>query len=157
MRCPFCGSNNSQVLETRDAPDGIHRRRKCRECGQRFSTTERVELGRHPLIIKRDGRREPFDREKLIRNIRKACDKRPLPVGEVERLVDDIEQDLIQQGRLEIPSRTIGELAMDRLLRLDRIAYIRFASVYLNFADIDDLAREVDRIRREVPSGDESG
>lgn len=152
MHCPFCGSADSQVLDTRDNPEGIHRRRKCRHCGQRFNTVERVEIGRMPLIIKRDGRREPFDRDKLIRNVRKACDKRPLPVGEVEKLVDDIEQHLVQQGRAELPSRAIGELVMDRLKKLDRIAYIRFASVYLNFNDIDDLAREVDRIR-----GDETG
>ncbi len=151
MRCPACGSDDSQVLDTRDSASGIHRRRRCRACGQRYNTIERVEGGRTPLIIKRDGRREPFDREKLIRNIRKACDKRPLPVGEVERLVDDVEQDLMQSGKSEIPSRAIGEMVMDRLLRLDRIAYIRFASVYLNFTDISDLAREVERIRHEGP------
>ncbi len=149
MRCPFCDSEDSHVLDTRDSPEGINRRRKCRVCERRFNTIERIDTGRHPMIIKRDGRREPFDREKLIRNVRKACEKRPLPVGEVERLVDDVEQDLVQQGRLEIPSRQIGEMVMDRLLKLDRIAYIRFASVYLGFADLDDLALEVERIRRE--------
>lgn len=101
------------------------------------------------MIIKRDGRREPFDRDKLLRNVRKSCEKRPLPVGEIERLVDDIEQDIIQQGRSEIPSQTIGELTMDRLLKLDRIAYVRFASVYLGLADLDDLLQVVERIRHE--------
>lgn len=141
------------VLDTRDSTEGVHRRRRCKQCQQRFNTVERVDLGRPPVIIKRDGRREPFDREKLVRNVRKACDKRPLPVGEIERLVDDIEQSIIQQGRLEVPSKAIGEMAMDRLLKLDRIAYVRFASVYLGFADIDDLMKVVDRIRHDEREG----
>lgn len=149
MRCPFCGSEDSQVLETRDAAEGVHRRRRCKRCQGRFNTVERVDIGRIPMIIKRDGRREPFDRDKLLRNVRKSCEKRPLPVGEIERLVDDIEQDIIQQGRSEIPSQTIGELTMDRLLKLDRIAYVRFASVYLGLADLDDLLQVVERIRHE--------
>ncbi len=141
------------MLETRDTAQGIQRRRRCRACDRRFNTVERVEIGHPPLVIKRDGRREPFDRDKLVRNIRKSCDKRPLPVGEIERLVDDIEQQLIQQGRLEVPSKTIGDMVMDRLLTLDRIAYVRFASVYLNLTDLDDLLQVVERIRREERTG----
>jgi len=149
MHCPFCEHENSSVLDTRDAVEGIHRRRRCHHCKKIFKTFERVDVGHTPLVIKRDGRREPFDRDKLIRNIRKAADKRPLPVGDIERLVDDIEQDLIQSGRPEIPSKSIGDMAMDRLLKLDRIAYVRFASVYLNLADLDDLLQVVERIRHE--------
>ena len=135
------------MLDTRDTGDGIQRRRRCRECQQRFNTVERVEIGHVPMVIKRDGRREPFNRDKLIRNVQKACDKRPLPVGEIERLADDIEQDLIQQGKREIPSKLIGDMTMDRLLKLDRIAYVRFASVYLKLTDLDDLLQVVERIR----------
>ncbi len=153
MHCPFCGAADSSVLDTRDAAEGIQRRRRCRNCHKIYKTVERVEIGHPPLIIKRDGRREPFDRDKLIRNVRKAADKRPLPVGDIERLVDDIEQDLIQQGRLEVPSKTIGDMAMDRLLKLDRIAYVRFASVYLNLADLDDLLGVIERIRHEDADG----
>jgi transcriptional repressor NrdR len=149
MRCPFCGSEDTQVLDTRDAAEGVHRRRRCKNCQRRFNTVERVDVGRPPMVIKRDGRREPFDREKLLRNVRKACEKRPLPVGEIERLVDDIEQSLAQSGRLEVPGKTIGEMVMDRLLKLDRIAYVRFASVYLGLADLDDLMQVVERIRHE--------
>jgi len=149
MRCPFCGTEDSQVLDTRDAPEGIHRRRRCKHCQQRFSTSERVNIGHPPMIIKRDARREAFDRGKLVRNVQKACEKRPLPVGEVERLVDDIEQDLVQQGRLEVASNVIGQMVMDRLMKLDSIAYVRFASVYLGLADVDDLLRVIERMRHE--------
>ena len=154
MRCPFCASEDSHVLDTRDAPEGIHRRRRCKNCQQRFNTFERVNVGHPPMIIKRDQRRENFDRDKLVRNVRKACDKRPLPVGEVERLVDDIEQDLIQQARQEVPSQMIGEMVMDRLLKLDSIAYVRFASVYLGLADLDDLLRVIDRLRPKAEQDD---
>lgn len=154
MHCPFCGSEDSNVLDTRDTGDGIQRRRRCRNCQQRYNTVERIDIGHVPMVIKRDGRREPFNREKLIRNVQKACDKRPLPVGEIERLADDIEQDLIQQGKREIPSKLIGDMTMDRLLKLDRIAYVRFASVYLKLADLDDLLQVVDRIRHAEAEGE---
>jgi transcriptional repressor NrdR len=153
VHCPFCGAEESNVLDTRDAAEGIQRRRRCRMCQKIFKTVERVEIGHPPMVIKRDGRREAFDRDKLIRNVRKAADKRPLPVGDIERLVDDIEHDLIQQGRLEIPSKSIGDMVMDRLLRLDRIAYVRFASVYLNLTDLDDLLHVIERIRHDEAQG----
>ncbi len=155
MRCPTCGSEDSQVLETRDSPEGVQRRRRCKQCQQRFNTIERIALEHPPMVIKRDGRREPFDRDKLLRNVRKSCEKRPLPVGEIERMVDAIEAELARQHRLEVPSRAIGELVMDHLLKLDRIAYIRFASVYLNFEDLDDLLRVVERIRHDEHAADE--
>lgn len=151
MRCPFCGSEDSQVLDTRDAPEGIHRRRRCKQCQQRFNTAERVDAGHPPMIIKRDGRREVFDREKLLRNVRKACQKRPLPVEKIEGLVDDIERDLVEQSRLEVPSETIGSMVMDRLRKLDSIAYVRFASVYLNLADLDELQVVIERLRHDDP------
>jgi transcriptional repressor NrdR len=151
MICPYCDFEDSQVLETRDASEGVHRRRRCKNCQKRFNTLERIEIGHPPMVIKRDGRREPFNREKLVRNVQKACEKRPLPVGEVERLVDDIEQKLVQQSRLEVSSHQIGEMVMDRLRKLDRIAYVRFASVYLNLANLDDLMQVVERLRYEEP------
>jgi transcriptional repressor NrdR len=149
VHCPFCGAEDSNVLDTRDTAEGIQRRRRCRNCQRIFKTVERVEIGHTPMVIKHDGRRELFDRDKLIRNVRKACEKRPLPVGDIERLVDDIEQGLIQQGRLEVPSKIVGDMVMDRLLKLDSIAYVRFASVYLNVTDLDDLMQVIERIRRE--------
>ncbi len=147
MQCPYCASSELTVLETRDSAEGIQRRRKCRTCQKRFSTVERLVFEQPPMIIKRDGRREAFNREKLVRNIYKACDKRPLPVGEIERLVDDIQEELMRTNRLEAPSRMIGDMVMDRLSKLDNIAYVRFASVYLNPADITDLLAIIERLR----------
>lgn len=149
MRCPYCESEDLQVIETRDVPNGIQRRRRCRTCDRRFNTLERLVLGQPTMIIKRDGRREEFDRGKLERNVRKACNKRPLAVGEVERLVDDVEEELTRQNRPEVSSRFIGDLVMDRLRKLDGIAYVRFASVYLNLADLNDLLHVIERLRED--------
>jgi len=115
------------------------------QCGERFTTYERIDNS-VLTVIKKDRRREPFDREKLLRGIRKACEKRPLPAGTIEKLVDEIEFELQRSGRSEVSSSRIGEMVMERLLRLDHIAYIRFASVYREFADIGSLKREVDSI-----------
>ncbi len=145
MRCPHCGHSDSKVIDSRSVDQGIRRRRQCLQCGERFTTYERIDNS-VLTVIKKDRRREPFDREKLLRGIRKACEKRPLPAGTIEKLVDEIEFELQRSGRSEVSSSRIGEMVMERLLRLDHIAYIRFASVYREFADIGSLKREVDSI-----------
>ncbi len=145
MKCPHCNHEDSKVTDSRDVDDIIRRRRQCLGCGFRFTTYERIHTG-NLVIIKKDQRREVFDREKLATGIRKACEKRPLPTGTIEKLVDDIESELLLLGRAEIPSSAVGEILMDRLKEIDHIAYIRFASVYRDFADITSLKREVDTL-----------
>ncbi|MBI4187282.1 MAG: transcriptional repressor NrdR [Chloroflexi bacterium] len=145
MRCPYCSYLDSRVIDSRDAGDGIRRRRQCLSCGARFTTYERPQPA-SLFIIKKDKRREGFDRDKLLTGIRKACEKRPLPAGAVEKLVDDIEAELYQMNRAEIPSAIIGDRVMARLKRLDYIAYIRFASVYREFTDITALKQEIDNL-----------
>ncbi|MBT9149466.1 MAG: transcriptional regulator NrdR [Dehalococcoidia bacterium] len=153
MWCPYCGHENSRVTDSRSVPQSIRRRRRCLECGARFTTQERVE-NTNAVIIKKDRRRERFNREKLLRGILRACEKRPLPTGAIEKLVDDIEAELYRMGKSEISSSVVGEMVMERLLKLDHIAYIRFASVYRAFADIGSLKKEVDTLaaRHEVAS-----
>ena len=147
MRCPYCGFEDTKVIDSRDSDDGIRRRRECLSCGERFTTFERVQaVGLQ--VIKKDGRREDFSREKLLLGIRRACEKRPLPVGAIEAVVDDIEATLLAQGKGEVPSSLIGELVMDHLRDLDHIAYIRFASVYRAFADIESLREELEGLSR---------
>src|SRR3989441_9459340 len=154
MKCPFCGGTESRVKDSRDIGDAIHRRRECETCKGRFSTYERVEKS-HLMVIKRDQRREDFDRQKLYVGIRKACEKRPLPVGEIENAVEEIEQELYHLGRREIPSSVIGELVMERLQHMDKIAYIRFASVYRSFGDVETMFEEIQRLlHREKSEAD---
>ena len=145
MNCPYCGHSEDKVIDSREVNDGIRRRRQCLSCGARFTTYERLQPA-SLFVIKKDERREEFDREKLLTGIRKACEKRPLPTGIVEKLVDDIEAELYQLGKAEIPSAVIGDMVMARLKNLDHIAYIRFASVYREFADITALKQEVDTL-----------
>jgi transcriptional repressor NrdR len=151
MKCPFCGGTESRVKDSRDIGDAVHRRRECEHCKGRFSTYERVEKF-HLMVIKQDQRREPFDRQKLYVGIRKACEKRPLPAGEIENAVEEIEQELYRFGKQEIPSNVIGELVMEHLRRLDKIAYIRFASVYRSFGDVETMFEEIQKLlNREKP------
>jgi len=145
VNCPYCGHIDSKVIDSRDVNDGIRRRRQCLRCDSRFTTYERFERA-SLFVIKKDGRREEFDRDKLLTGVRKACDKRPLAGDAVSRLVDDIEAELYQAGKSEVPSSIIGDLVMARLKSLDHIAYIRFASVYREFADITTLKEEVDSL-----------
>jgi transcriptional repressor NrdR len=145
LNCPYCGFIDSKVIDSRDVNDGIRRRRQCLRCDLRFTTYERVQRA-SIFVIKKDGRREEFDREKLLTGIRKACDKRPLASGAVAELVDGIEAELYQTGKSEIPSSVIGDMVMARLKKTDHIAYIRFASVYREFADITTLKEEVDSL-----------
>ena len=131
-------------MDSRDSAEGtiIRRRRECETCKRRFTTYERVEE-LNPLVVKKDGRREAFDREKLIAGLKKACEKRPVPVEQVERLVSDIERRLQELGEKEVPSTTIGEMVMERLPALDEVAYVRFASVYRSFRDIAEFMDEL--------------
>ena len=143
MRCPYCGHQESGVIDSRDAGEGIRRRRECKQCGLRFTTYERIQTT-SLLVIKRDGRREEFNRDKLLNSIRIACAKRPLPTGAIERTLDEIEAELQKLGRAEVPTSTIGEMVIERLKKLDRVAYIRFASVYRDFADLETFKEEVE-------------
>jgi transcriptional repressor NrdR len=145
MNCPFCSYADSKVIDSRDINDGIRRRRQCLSCNARFTTYERLQPA-SLFIIKKDQRREEFNRDKLLTGIRKACEKRPLPTGSIERLVDEIEAELYHLGKAEIPSTHIGDLVMDKLKKVDYIAYIRFASVYREFTDIRALKEAVDNL-----------
>jgi transcriptional repressor NrdR len=147
LRCPFCQHRDSRVTDSRASDDGIRRRRECIACGERFSTTESVQLATLQ-IVKRDGRREDFNREKLLAGFRRACTKLPISVVELEALVDDIQARITADGRAEVPSALIGELAMDALRQLDHIAYIRFASVYRSFSDIQTLKEAVEALEQ---------
>jgi len=145
MDCPFCGSARSRVIDTRDAEGGIRRRRECEGCGRRFTTYERVAPLRLMVIKKEEGR-EPFDRDKIVDGIQKACGKRPVGMEAIEELVSGIESELIHRGTREVTSREIGEMVMQRLRKLDEVAYIRFATVYRRFADVEDLADEIEHL-----------
>jgi len=148
MKCPFCGFTDNHVIDSRLSKDKnvIRRRRECEECGRRFTTYERIEE-MLPFVIKRDGRREPFDRMKILAGLRKACQKRPVSANALERLVDRIESKFQESGEKEIKSPAIGEAMMDELRQLDEVAYIRFASVYRSFKDVDEFLREVKQIQ----------
>ena len=145
MKCPYCGFQDSKVVDSRSIDDGIRRRRQCLHCDTRFTTYERFHADSF-MVIKKDGRREDFSREKLISGIRKACAKRPVSSDDIERVVDRIEHDLHGLGKVEVPSSTVGELVIKHLKEMDRIAYIRFASVYREFTDIDSFRRELDAL-----------
>ena len=145
MKCPYCGFTDSKVIDSRDVNDGVRRRRQCLKCNARFTTYERLQPA-SLFIIKKDQRREEFNREKLLGGIRKACEKRPLPTGAIEKITDEIESGLYSLGKAEVPSTLIGDLVMEKLKGLDYIAYIRFASVYRDFADIKALKDAVDNL-----------
>ncbi len=145
MNCPYCGYHDSKVIDSRDANEGIRRRRQCLSCSSRFTTYERLQPA-SLFVIKKDERREEFSQDKLLTGIRKACEKRPLPTGTVDKLADDIEAELYRIGKAEVPSAVIGDMVMERLKGLDHIAYIRFASVYREFTDITTLKEEIDTL-----------
>ncbi|MEW5739642.1 MAG: transcriptional regulator NrdR [Myxococcota bacterium] len=152
MRCPFCQAADTRVLDSRDSAEGtiIRRRRECETCKRRFTTYERVEE-LNPLVVKKDGRREQFDRDKLLAGLKKACEKRPVSVEQVEALVTEIERRLQELGEKEIPSSTVGELVMERLPALDEVAYVRFASVYRSFRDIAEFMDELKELIETQP------
>ena len=156
MKCPYCEFDDSKVIDSRELDDRVRRRRQCLKCQARFTTYESV-VARSLYIIKKDHRREEFQREKLARGISKACEKRPLPVGTVDKVVDDIEAELYKTGKAEVTSSLIGDMVMERLKELDHIAYIRFASVYREFTDIGSLKQAIDDLlgseRTRIPAG----
>jgi transcriptional repressor NrdR len=154
MRCPHCDARETRVVDSRDLDDAatIRRRRECTACGTRFTTYERIESARL-LVTKRDGGHEEFDRAKLAAGLRKALTRRPVPDSAADAAADDIEAELRASGATEVPSSRIGALAMEKLRELDQIAYIRFASVYQSFEDIEDLKREVDSLLRDRGTG----
>lgn len=146
MRCPYCHHDDSKVLDTsHDTHGGIRRRRECLKCGQRFSSYERAILST-PLIVKQDGAREEFDREKLARGVRIACAKRPVSAADIERLIGQIETQLQKMGKSEVSSRIVGDLVINGLKEMDQIAYIRYAIVYLGLDDLHALRSEIDRL-----------
>lgn len=147
MKCPYCPTPDSKVIDSRVSKDGelIRRRRECEVCGRRFTTYERVEQIL-PIVVKKDGRREPFDRLKITGGVRKACEKRPISTETIEELVDRIERWALDLGEPELKSSAIGERVMEQLHHLDQIAYVRFASVYRSFKDIGEFMEELSEL-----------
>ncbi len=148
MKCPYCKYTESKVIDSRPTVDGdsIRRRRICQKCGKRFTTYETIE-SRSLMVIKKDGSRQQYDREKLMRGILKACQKRPVTKAQMDDLLSDIEKELYDQLEDEVSSMTIGEMVVERLIDIDEVAYIRFASVYRDFDDVDSFMAELKRIR----------
>lgn len=144
MRCPYCGSGQSRVIDTRDAGQGTRRRRECQGCGRRFTTYERVTDAL--MVIKRDGRREPWDAGKVLTGIRIASAKRPIPMEEMENLVSRVEEKVFSLGKAEVSSAYVGQLVLEELKALDEVAYIRFATVYLELGDLEAVRAEIDRL-----------
>lgn len=144
MKCPFCGHLESKVTDSRVGGGGdvIRRRRECETCARRFTTYERVEEV-FPLVVKKDGRREAYERQKVLAGLQRACDKRAVPFARLEQIVDAIERELIDGGDKEVPASRVAEAVMAHLRELDPVAYVRFASVYRQFRDIDELQREI--------------
>ena len=145
MRCPYCRENHDKVIDSRGADDGrvIRRRRQCLACDKRFTTYEHIEANHRLWVIKKDGTRVPYDRQKILDGLQKACYKRPVSAEAVLRLVDDVEEELFRQYDREVHAVDIGRTVADRLKHLDQVAYVRFASVYKQFRDLDDLLEEV--------------
>jgi transcriptional repressor NrdR len=150
VRCPFCAHLESKVIDSRvtGVGDVTRRRRECEACAARFTTYERVEEAL-PLVVKKDGRREPFDRRKVLAGLRKACDKRAVPLVRLEAVVDAIERELTEAGEKEVSAKAVGEKIMTELRKVDEIAYVRFASVYRSFRDIDEFRAELETLARE--------
>lgn len=147
MRCPYCKEQESKVVDSRETDESVRRRRECLSCGQRYTTYERVESNAI-FVVKKDGRREEYNRAKLVDGIRKACAKRPVSAEAIDRLVDEVEAGLFKLGKAEVHSVVIGEKVMNLLRDLDEVAYVRFASVYRRFTDLDGLKEEIDEFRR---------
>ncbi len=150
MRCPFCSYGESKVIDSRPAEEGasIRRRRECLSCGKRFTTYETVE-SLPMVVVKKDGSRQSFDRRKVLGGMIRACEKRPVPLAELERIADEIEQDLQNSMDREISTELIGERVMERLRAVDQVAYVRFASVYRQFKDIDTFMAELNKLLSE--------
>ena len=150
MTCPFCGNKTDKVVDSRESKeaDVIRRRRECLGCGRRFTTYERIDEVPY-MVVKKDGRREKFDRQKVLAGLMKACEKRPVAMAKLAEIVDEVEGRLVDNPEREVPTTHIGELLMERLRALDKIAYVRFASVYRNFQDEEDLFNEIKNLIRQ--------
>ena len=147
MKCPFCDNEDTKVIDSRPTEDGhaIRRRRGCDKCGRRFTTYEKVEET-IMMVVKKDGRREAFDRTKVLNGIIKACEKRPVPMATMEEMVDEIEKTLSNSMEKEVESYYIGELIMNQLKNIDEVAYVRFASVYRQFTDVNNFIKEIEKL-----------
>ena len=147
MRCPFCENSDTKVIDSRPTEEGhaIRRRRECDQCNKRFTTYEKVEE-MLLMVVKKDGRREAFDRNKILNGIIKACEKRPVPIIEIEKVVNEIERGLNNMMEKEVQSEFIGELIMEQLKKLDEVAYVRFASVYRQFTDVNTFVAEIEKL-----------
>ena len=150
MKCPYCSHEETQVIDSRDTEnlEATRRRRECSKCKKRFTTYERVEEA-DIVVVKKDGKRERYERQKLINGILKACEKRPIPLEKIEKIVDDVESDLRKRDSVEVGSKTIGKITMRKLKSLDKVAYIRFASVYLEFEDLTRFEEELDKLQKQ--------
>ena len=150
MKCPYCGYEETQVIDTRETEnlEATRRRRECLKCNKRFTTYERVEET-EIVVVKKDGKRERFERQKVINGILKACEKRDISLEKIEKLVDDVESDLRKRDSVEVESKVIGELIMKKLKSLDKIAYIRFASVYREFEDLERFEEELEKLQKK--------
>ena len=148
MHCPYCAFSDSKVTDSRVVENGIRRRRECQRCGLRFTTYERIQATAL-MVSKHDGRREEFNREKLIVGIRKACTKRPISSRTIEKMVEDVEAELQHLGQVDVPTSILGSMVMERLMKLDRVAYIRFASIYQDFQQIESFEHAVQDLREE--------
>lgn len=150
MKCPFCDNNDTKVIDSRPTEDGhaIRRRRECDNCGKRFTTYEKIEES-IIMIIKKDGSRQAFDRDKVTNGIIRACEKRPVTMADVERITNEIERGLNNLMEKEVKSEFVGELVMEELKKLDEVAYVRFASVYRQFTDVDTFIKEIEKLVRE--------
>src|SRR5271170_1895885 len=144
MKCPFCGFANDKVVDSRESKeaDSIRRRRECLKCGKRFTTYERIDEIPY-MVVKKDGRREKFDRQKVLNGLLRACEKRPVPIGKLEQIVNEAESFVIESAERERKTSELGELIMNRLRRYDKVAYVRFASVYLDFKDVQEFMNEL--------------
>jgi transcriptional repressor NrdR len=149
MRCPFCSENEDKVIDSRTSKDGseIRRRRECIACGRRFTTYERIEDAL-PVVVKRDGSREPFDRTKLERGVKRAVGKRPVSMESLQQLAEEVEREICDRGQKEVTSQELGEAILPRLRALDDVSYIRFASIYRDFRDVDEFVRELGEIAK---------
>ena len=145
MICPYCLKGETKVLDSRDSEDAVRRRRECLKCKRRYTTYERAEI-MNLMVVKKDNTRESFDRTKILRGLVKACEKRPIQLIQIERIVDEIELELRNDDNVEIESKKIGELIMSKLKQLDKIAYIRFASVYRDFTDVAHFKKEISKL-----------
>ncbi len=161
MRCPYCHDDNDKVIDSRatDGGKAIRRRRECVACGKRFTTYEHVERNNRIMVIKKDDSRVPYDRQKVLGGLEKACYKRPIAAATLEKMVDEIEEKLFQSGRREVAAIDIGRMVAERLKRLDPVAYIRFASVYMQLRNLDDLMDEAREVQQQVtpPIGPDQG